>query len=81
MISQLNYSPKFDYLQTTILCIWLWLTKSDQILKEIDAVKYLGVTVHPKLSWNEENLSSIQLLPRTKAVEQFARHTSHSPKS
>ena len=23
MISQLNYSPKFDYLQTTLLCIWL----------------------------------------------------------
>ena len=29
----------------------------NQILKEKDAVKYLGVAVHHKLSWNEHNSS------------------------
>ena len=108
MISQLNYSLKFDYLQMTLLCIWLWLTKPmlpsykkisnflkngkidqrclstwtsvmcyklqgagtpsptydyilhNRILKEKDAVKYLGITVHHKLSWNKHICSIVK---------------------
>ena len=100
--SQLNHSPTFDYLQTTLLCIWLRLTKPmlpsykkisnflkngkidhrcfstrtrvtvqdptlihdyilhNQIIKEKDAVKYLGVTVHHKLSLNEHICSIVK---------------------
>ena len=32
----------------------------NQILKEKDAVKYLGVTVHHKLSWNEHICSMVK---------------------
>ena len=32
----------------------------NQILKEKDAVKYLGVTVHHKLSWNEHICSIVK---------------------
>ena len=32
----------------------------NQILKEKDAVKYLGVTVHHKLSWNEHICSMVE---------------------
>ena len=32
----------------------------NQILKEKDAVKYLGVTVHHKLSWNEHIYSIVK---------------------
>ena len=96
LFSQLNYSPTFNYLQTTLLCIWLnnetdaailqkdlkeWENRSqmsfhqdkcnvqrvkrcgssltydyilhNQILQDKDAVKYPGVTVHHKLSWNQ----------------------------
>ena len=106
MISQLNYSPKFDYLQTTLLCIWLtnetdaailqkdlklleeWENRSqmsfhpdkcnvqrvtrsrsplthdyiqhNQILQEKDAVKYPVVTVHHKLSWNQDICSIVK---------------------
>ena len=108
MISQLNYSLKFDYLWMTLLCIWLWLTKPmlpsykkisnflkngkidqrclstrtsvmcyklhsagtpsptydyilhNRILKEKDAVKYLGITVHHKLSWNKHICSIVK---------------------
>ena len=32
----------------------------NQILKEKDAVKYLGITVHHKLSWNEHICSVVK---------------------